>query len=62
MPLTDGRFLQTRRMAVMRAVEDYNEKFVRKIDAVCDIAEAEFAIYLRKSHNLGSQNQIQSKE
>ena len=34
---------ESRRMAVMRAVEDYNEKFARKLDAVSgDIAEAEF--------------------
>jgi hypothetical protein len=34
---------ETRRMAVMRAVEDYNEKFARKLDTASeDIAEGEF--------------------
>jgi hypothetical protein len=34
---------ETRRMAVMRAVEDYNEKFARKLGAASkDIVEAEF--------------------
>jgi hypothetical protein len=33
---------EARRMAVMRAVEAYNEKFARKLEAEKDIVEAEF--------------------
>ena len=33
---------EARRMAVMRAVEAYNEKFAGKLEAAKDIVEAEF--------------------
>jgi predicted outer membrane protein len=33
---------EARRMAVMRAVDAYNEKFARKLEAARDIVDAEF--------------------